>query len=382
MIHLTEDQELIVASAKDFCADPKTKALVAQAAAEKRLAREVWDEAATLGFVGLSTPAEYGGGGFTMVTEMLVIEEFVKAANPFASMLVAHNLGLKCLATCGTPEQKQAYLTKIATGECLVASAFTDPAGSFNYKEWGITFVPDGDTYVVNGTKVCVTQADGADIKFVFAMNHAEDPTIKGLIIEKSRPGVTSAPQTKLIPTTDGWGSLSFKDVRIPALNVVDTAGVDIPWLAPGFIEVGLSGFLTAQASFGLALQYSSQRTRYGKPLTNLQKVAHRLVDMAIKVESARSFIYEAAQAWDAGDYQRAGRLGLMAKIYGTEVGNAVAHDAVLAFGGAGYTADLPIGRLYANSVALEIAEGTNDILRDFIAETYGIAPGRKLGEI
>jgi len=382
MIVLSEDQELLLASVREYCADPSTKELVAQAAAEKRLAREVWDGAAKLGFIGISTPEEYGGGGFDLVTECLLIEEFVKAGNPFASMLVAHNLGLKCLYYCGTEEQKQKYLVPMATGKYLCSSAFTDPAGSFNFKEWSISFEPDGDEVVVNGGKVMVTQADDGDVKFVFAMNYADDTVLKGLIIDKDIPGITSALQTKLLPRNDGWGSLSFSDVRIPAENVVDTSACTIPYLAPGFLEVGLSGLLTAQASFGLAFNYATQRTRYGKPLTNLQKVAHRLVDMGIKVEAARALIYEAAQNWDAGNYQYAERLCLMAKVFGTEVGNAVAHDALILHGGAGYTPELPIGGIFANSIALEIAEGANDILRDFIAETYGIKPGWKNGEV
>lgn len=381
MLNLTDDQELIVQSARQFCADPKIQQLVVQAAMENRPPREVWDEAAKLGFVGLGIPVEYGGGGFDLVTECLVIQEFFSAGNPFASMLVAHNLGLKCLYYCGTEQQKKKWLVPMAKGEILCTSAITDPAGSFNYKEWGTTFVRDGDEYVVNGGKVMVTQAAEGDVKFVFAMDYDGDGIMKGLIIDGDAPGVTSAPQAKLVPSGDGWGSLNFSDVRIPADNIVDTANSDIPFLAPGFLEVGFSGILIAQACMGLALQYATQRTRYGKPLTNLQKVVHRIVDMGIKVESARSLAFDAAQKWDAGQYEEANRLCMMVKVLGTETSTAVSHDAMLLYGGLGVTPEVPVAALYLTATSLEIAEGTNDILRDFIGETYGMKTGWKNGQ-
>ncbi|HWQ74361.1 MAG TPA: acyl-CoA dehydrogenase family protein [Syntrophomonas sp.] len=377
---ITEEQQLILNAVRDFCNDPKIQQMNMEAMQQGKVARAVWDAAAELGFVGISTPEKYGGGGRDLFTECLVIEELAKAGNPFGTMLIAHNLGLKCLYYCGTEEQKMKYLVPMASGKALCASAFTDPAGSFNFKEWGVTFVKQGDEYVVNGGKVMVTHADEGDIKFIFAMDYEKDSVMKGLILEKGMPGIECGKQTKLMPSNDGWGRINLKNVKIPSENIVDTGNSRIPYLAPGFLEVGLAGLAMSEVAFALAMNYAGQRTRYGKPLTVLQKVTHHLVDMAILKETSRSLVYNAAQLWDAERYDEAERLCLMAKIYCTECATKITHDAAMLFGGIGYTPEAIVGPLHIGAFSLEIAEGTNDILRDFVGETYGIKPGWKNG--
>ena len=377
---LTEEQELIKNSVRDFCQNPDTLKMVMNAYQRGGFPMDCWQAAANMGFIGVSIPEEYGGQGHNLTTELLVLEEMGKNGFPMGGAIVAHNLGMLAIYYWGTEEQKQKYLVPAAAGKAICCGAFTDPSGSFNFPEWGMNITEDGDDYIVNATKVMVTNAVLSEIKIVFGNNTKLGDSDHAYIVEKGMEGVSGQAEQKLVPDLADWGTVNLKNVRVPKSNRLDGSKCEVPWLYLGFLTTAVLSHSLGQIGFGKTLAFTKQRTRYGKPLTDLQAISHRLVNMAISNETSRALIYSAARLWDEGRYEESARLCSMAKVYVTESANKTLHDATILHGGVGFTPAPRVGMMWASSIQLEIAEGPTDLHRDLVAESYGIKAGWKDG--
>lgn len=377
---LTEEQNLIKNAVRDFCQSPSTLKMIGEAYQKGGFPIECWKAAADMGFIGISIPEQYGGQGHDLTTELLVLEEMGNNGFPITGAIVAHNLGMLAIYYWGTEEQKQKYLVPAASGKSICCGAFTDPAGSYNFPEWGLKVEEDGDDYVINGSKVMVTNAVISDIKIVFGPNLETGDSRHAYIVEKGSPGVSGQQEQKMVPDLADWGTVTLNNVRVPKANKLDGSKCDVPWLSVGFLTTAMLSYSLGCIGFAKALAFTKQRTRYGKPLTDLQAISHRLVNMAIRNETSKSLLYNAARLWDEERYAEAERLCSMAKVYVTESANKTLHDATILHGGVGFTIAPKVGPMWASSLQLEIAEGPTDLHRDIIAQTYGIKAGWKDG--
>jgi len=378
---MTEEQTLIQKSVHEFCQNPETQKVIAEDNQKPGFPWGSWKLLSEMGYVGISIPEEYGGQGHDETTQLIVIEALGAYGYPALEALAGHTLGFLPIYYWGTEEQKQKYLVPLASGKKLCCGALTDPAGSFNFGGWGFEPKKDGDDYILNGSKVMVTNAVASDIKVIFAKNEAGGDFGKMFIVEKDTPGLeTGHQEARIVPGPSDWGTISMKNVRVPKENVVIDNGFGAKWAAPSFNVAAIMGLTLGQAAFAMALNYTKQRTRYDRPLTDLQAVSHRLVNMAIKNETSKTLIYTAAGLWDEQRYDESVRLSSMAKAYACESATQNVHDATVLHGGVGYTPQSIIGVLNAMVVSVEIAEIPPDVHRDIVAQTYGISPGWKNG--
>ena len=298
---MNEDQELLVEAINEFC----TRADVVEAAEADRanfykFPENSWQKMVDQGLFGLSIPEEYGGQGQTVLTEMMAYEALLKNGNPTTNSYAGHCLGMQVLRYWGTPEVKEKYLPKVASGEFVCAGSATDPAGSFNHTEWGITYTETDDGYLINGSKVMCTNAERADVRVVFGREPGSPYQNVAFVIEKDTPGMSVGEQEqRIVPGVSDWASLSFDNVLIPKENLLRRDPVvKNNWLALGFNMGAMLALRLGQASFEMAFDYTSKRTNSGRPLNQLQSVAHRLMDMAIRNEIAQSSIYTASALW------------------------------------------------------------------------------------
>lgn len=379
---LTEEQGLIQKAVHQFCQSPETQKAIAADNQTPGFPWNSWKALSAQGLIGISVAEEFGGQGHNVTTELIVTETLGCYGYPAVESLAGHALGMAVIGYWGTEEQKKKYLPRLASGKSVCCGAATDPSGSMNTTEWGFTYKEDGDDYIVNGSKVLVTNAHASDIKIVFAQDKNGGVALdKAFIIEKGTPGLeTGYQEARVIPGPCDWGTITMKNVRVPKCNVLRDNGFGVKWNALGFNNAALMALGLGQTAFGMAFKYTSQRTNSGKPLTALQSVAHRLVNMAISNETSKTLIYTAARLWDEKRYDESVRLSYMAKAYVGEAMQTVVHDATVLHGGLGYSPKSIIGVINAMAVSAEIAEGCPDILRDFIGQTYGIEPVWKKG--
>jgi alkylation response protein AidB-like acyl-CoA dehydrogenase len=200
-------------------------------------------------------------------------------------------------------------------------------------------------------------------------------------VVEKDTPGVeTGFNERKIVPGNADWGTVNLKNVRVPKDNKVVDSGIGMLWFGPSFLSISLSALVLGDTAFQKTLAFSRQRTRYERPMTDLQAVSHRLVNMAINNELSRSLIYNAIRLWDEQRYDECFRLACMSKVFVPEAINKNLHDAAIMHGGIGFTPQSLVSMMWVSSLQLEIAEMPADVHRDFVAETYGIKPGWKNG--
>lgn len=379
----TEDQKLIVQSVKEFCTSPTMQKMIADARAKQEFPIECWKAAAAQGYIGAMIPEEYGGMGYDLTTYFMIVEEFAKNQFPICGALAGHSLGVLPILYWGTEEQKQRYLPNIASGDCILCGAVTDPAGLGNFPEWGLKEAQTADGWLLDGTKVMVTNADIAQVKVVFGRPSEGCSWFDHVyLVEKGLDGLETGDQEhKLIPDFTDWGSIVMKGVEVPADCRIDDNGTGYFWLGPSFLLLALQSMVAGYGAFAMGLGYTTQRTRYGRPLVALQSVSHKLANIAIRNETAKCLIYTATRLWDEGRQLECFRLGCMAKAYVTENANQSLHDCVLLHGGIGYTVPAKIGPLWVSSLQMELAEMPGDVHRDFIMETYGVKPGWKNGQ-
>lgn len=380
---LTEDQKLIIKSVDEFCASSRVQKMAAECRSKWSFSRELWKAAAEQGYIGATIDEEYGGMGYDLTTFFLIVEELSKNSFPLCGALAGHFLGVLAITEWGTEEQKRKYLPQIASGDCLVCGTVTDPSGMGNFAEWGLTETKTETGWIVNGTKVLTTNAANSDLKVLFARpsegKHLFDHVY---LIESDWKGVEVGEQEhKLMPDCGDWGTITFNNVEVPAENRIDDNGSGYYLFGPSFLTLCVEAMVLGMGAFKMAFDFTTQRTRYGRPLVALQSVSHKLADMAIRNETSRCLIYTAARLWDEGRHLECYRLACMAKAYVVEGVNQTAHDAVILHGGVGYTIPAKIGPMWASSIQLELAEMPGDIHRDFLMETYGVQPGWKNGQ-
>ena len=329
-----------------------------------------------LGFLGMMVDPAYGGSGLDTLSYVLVMEELSKI-DASASVVVSVNNSLVCwgLETYGTPEQKEKYLGRLATGEILGAFCLSEPEAGSDATSQKTTALDMGDHYVLNGTKNWITNGSSASLYLVMAQTHPEKKHkgINALIVEKGMPGFEIGPkEQKMGIRGSDTHSLIFNDVKVPKENRIGEDGFGFKFamktLAGGRIGIAAQALGIAAGAYELALKYATQRKAFGTEIANHQAIAFKLADMHTQIEAARLMVYKAALDKDqGGDYDLS---GAMAKLYASQVAMDTTIEAVQIHGGNGYVKEYHVERLMRDAKITQIYEGTSEIQKIVISRS------------
>ncbi len=373
MFKLTEDQVEIKNMAGDF-----SKKFLAPTVAERdeksEFARSIFDEMGKIGFTGICFPEEYGGLDGDTLSYILAVEEMSKADDGMGVTLSAHvSLCAWPIFAYGTEEQKKKYLPALCEGSKLGAFGLTEPNAGTDAASQQTVAVKQGDKYIINGSKLFITNAREAETYVVFAMTDKSKGTkgISAFIMEKGMKGFSFGKEEhKLGIHTSLTCELVFENVEVPAENLLGKEGegfkIAMSTLDGGRIGVAAQALGIAQAALDHAVKYSKERVQFGKPICSNQAIAFMLADMATKVQAARWLVYHAAVKKDSG--QPYGKEAAMAKMYASDIAMEVTVDAVQVYGGYGYSKEYPVERLMRNAKITQIYEGTNQVQRMVVA--------------
>jgi alkylation response protein AidB-like acyl-CoA dehydrogenase len=373
---LTPEQELFRRSLRDFV-EREIKPVAREWEQQGRYPTEIVERMKELGLFGLLVPAEYGGAAADMVSFALVFEEISRGWMGIAGILGSHSLSCWMIAQHGTPEQKQRHLPDLASGRRRTGIALTEPAAGTDLQGIETRAERDGDDYVVNGTKIWITNARHADpMPVLVKTDPSAEPRHRGmsiLLVDQDTPGYTvSRDLGKLGYKGPETCELVFADARVGAdslLGGVEGRGLQqaLSAMETGRINIAARAVGLSQAAFEAALDYSQQRHAFGQPIIDFQAMQLKLADMATELQSARLLTYWAASRLDQG--RRADVESSMAKLYASEAALKISLDAMRIHGAYGYSTELELERFYRDAPLMAIGEGTNEVLRTVITK-------------
>jgi len=372
-LKFTAEHEMMRKMVRDF-AEKDVAPLAAELDEKGEVPFENIKTMGRLGLLGLTAPEEYGGCGADTISYVIAIEELSKAcASTAIVMAVQNSLVNHGLVQFGTEEQKQKYLTRLATGEWIGAFALTEPGAGSDAAAQLTTAVRDGDSYVLNGSKHFITNGGIADVVIVFAMTDKSKGTrgISAFIVEKTFPGFSVGKEEhKMGIRGTNTCELVFEDCRVPAENLLGEEGqgfkIAMIVLDAGRIGVGAQAVGIAQAAFEAAVEYAKTREQFGAPIASLQAIQWMIADMATRIEAARLLVYNAALKKDSGE--RFTKEASMAKLFASETADFVVDCALQIHGGYGYMKEYPVERYYRDARITRLYEGTSEIQRLVIA--------------
>ena len=366
---LTDEHEMIRKMVRDF-AKNKVEPTAAQRDEEQYFDRSIFDKMAELGLTGIPWPEEYGGIGSDFLAYCIAVEELSRVDASVGVMLSAHtSLGSWPVYKFGTEEQKQKYLRPMAQGEKMGAYGLTEPGSGSDASGMKTIARLEGDHYVLNGSKIFITNGGVADIYIVFA---STDPSqkargITAFIVESDYPGFAVGKKENKMgirssPTTE----IIFEDCNVPVENVLGNVGEGFK-IAMMTLDGGRNGIAAqavgiAQGALDAATNYAKERVQFGKPISAQQGIAFKLADMATNVEAARLLTYQAAWLESEGLPYR--KESAMSKLFAGDTAMKVTTEAVQVFGGYGYTKEYPVERYMRDAKITQIYEGTQEIQR------------------
>ena len=331
----------------------------------------------SLGLMGLPFDEAYGGSGGDFASVCVAIEEIGRVDQSVGLTLeAAVGLGVNPIHEFGTEAQKREWLPDLTAGRALAAFGLTEPDGGSDAAATRTTATLDGDEWVINGSKVFITNA-GTDITSLITVTALTGPEeISTIMIPAGTPGlIVEAPYRKLGWHASDTRGLIFDDCRVPFTNLLGERGRGIhqflATLDDGRIAIAALAVGLAQACLEQSVEYAKVRTAFGGPIGRYQAVAFKCADMAVKVDAARLLTYKAAALKDAGEPIKGA--AARAKLFATEAAVDAARDATQIFGGAGFMDDSPVARFYRDAKALEIGEGTSEIQRLVISRDLGL---------
>ncbi|KYZ74910.1 acyl-CoA dehydrogenase [Anaerosporomusa subterranea] len=370
---LGAEQEEIRRMVRDFAA--KEVAPSAAERDEKELfPREIFDKMGELGILGLPYPEEYGGAGSDFLSYAIAVEEISRVCGSTGIGLSVHvSLCAWPIFKYGTEDQKQKYLRPLVEGCKLGAFGLTEPNAGTDAAAGSTIAVRDGDSYILNGTKVFSTNGGEAEIEVIFAATD-KAAGLKGMsafIVEKGTHGLHfGKKETKMGIRSSVQREVIMEDCRVPAANLLGKEGegfkIAMTTLDGGRIGVAAQALGLAQGALDEAIKYSKQRVQFGKPIATFQGVNFMLADMATKVEAARFLVYRAA--FNKSNHLPYAKEAAMAKLFASDVAMEVTTDAVQVFGGYGYSREYPVERMMRDAKITQIYEGTNQAQRMVIA--------------
>lgn len=370
---LDEEILFLKRNVRDFI-QTEVEAVAMQIEDENQIPERILNLSKEMGLFGLSIPEEYGGLGIGMVGKCALYEEIGQTHNGYTTLIGSHTgIGTVGIVEMGNDQQKKKYLPDMASGERLGAFALTEPDAGSNAANLKTTAVKKGDKYILNGLKHYITNATEADVFTVMAVTDFEKGAkgITSFIVERDFPGFqVGAVERKMGLRGSHSAELIFEDCEVPVENVLGVEGQGyvnaLKILANGRAGLASRNLGSCQKLLDLSTRYAKERIQFGKPIIKNQAISHMLAEMAVEIESLRSFTYRVAWMVDQG--MKVIKEAAMLKLYGSEVYNRVADKAVQIHGGLGYIADYPIERFYRDARITRIYEGTSEIQKNIIA--------------
>ena len=374
MTVLSEDERLAVETVRHFV-DNDVKPVVRELEHANEYPGKLIDSMKELGVFGTAIPAEYGGTPVSTACYVLITQELARGWMSLAGAVGGHSVVAKLILRFGTEEQRQRLLPKMATGEIRAAMALTEPGGGSDLQAMRTIATPDGDEYVVNGSKTWITNARHSGvIALLCKTDPAAVPKHKGISILLAEPGpgfTVSRDLPKLGYKGVESCELSFDGYRTPVhslLGGIPGSGFAqmMKGLEFGRIQVASRALGVGRAAFDDAFKYAQERETFGKPIWKHQSIGNYLADMATQLSAARLLTLNAAAAYDAGE--RCDMEAGMAKLFASETAMEIALNAVRIHGGYGYSTEFDVERYFRDAPLMIVGEGTNEIQRNVIA--------------
>ena len=369
---LGEDIEMLRDTVGSF-AQAKIAPCAAEIDRSNKFPRELWPQLGELGLLGITVEEEWGGAGMGYLAHCVAMEEISRASAAIGLSYGAHsNLCVNQLRRNGSDEQKKRYLPKLISGEHVGALAMSEPNAGSDVVSMRTRADKNGDRYILNGTKMWITNGPLADTMVVYAKT---DPTagsrgITAFIVEKAFKGFSSGQKLdKLGMRGSDTGELVFQDCEVPAENVLGVVGNGVNILMSGLdyeravLAAGPIGVM--QACLDLVLPYVHQRSQFGQPIGRFQLIQAKLADMYVTLNASKAYVYAVAKACDRGETTREDAAGAI--LYAAERATWMALETIQILGGNGYINDFPAGRLLRDAKLYEIGAGTSEIRRMLI---------------
>ena len=370
---LTEEHLLVRDAAKEFATNELLPGVIERDNTQS-FPIEIVRKMGELGFMGIMVDSKYGGSGMDTISYVLIMEELSKI-DASASVMVSVNNSLVCygLETYGNEDQKQKYLTKLATGEYVGAFCLSEPEAGSDATSQQTTAIEKEDHYIINGTKNWITNGGIADVYLVVAQTDRNKghKGINVFIVEKNTPGFNIGPkEDKLGIRGSDTHTLQFNDVKVLKENRIGEDGFGFTFamktLSGGRIGIAAQALGIASGAYELALKYSKERKAFGKEIANHQAIAFKLADMYTEIEAARLLVMKAAYDKDQGNNYDTS--SAVAKLYASKVAMAQTVEAVQIHGGNGFVKDYHVERLMRDAKITQIYEGTSEIQKIVIS--------------
>lgn len=372
-LRLTEEQNMMKKMVQDFAQNEITPFI--EKMEQGQFPREILNKMGELGLMGVPIPAKYGGAEMDFISYIIAIHELSKVSATVGVILSVHtSVGTNPIVYFGTEEQKKKYVPKLAAGEYLGAFCLTEPSAGSDAGSLKSRAVLEGDHYVINGSKVFITNGGEADVYIVFASTNPFLGTkgISAFIVEKDTPGlIIGKDEHKMGLHGSRTVQLTFDNMKIPKENLLGEEGQGFK-IAMSNLDVGRIGIAAqalgiAEAAFEAATAYARERQQFGRPIATQQGVGFKLADMATNIEAAKLLIYHAADLRARG--LNCSKEASMAKLFASRTAVEVTTEAIQVFGGYGYTEDYPVERYFRDAKITEIYEGTSEIQRIVISK-------------
>jgi butyryl-CoA dehydrogenase len=371
---LTEEQQMIRDMVRNF-AETEVRPIADEIDRKSEYPAEIVQKLCELGILGILVPEEYGGSGASYLSYILAIEELSRVCASTGVTVETHtSLGTEPIIDFGSEAQKRKYLPPLAKGELIGSFALTEPNAGSDSSALETVAVPDGDNYVINGSKMFISNAGVAGVTIVLAKTDRTAPGVRGIsafIVERDTKGyIVGPPLDKLGIRASKTALLTFEDMRVPKENLLGKPGegfkIAMHALDGGRIAIAAQALGIAQASYEEAVAYAKERVQFGKAISQLYAVQEIIADMATDIEAARLLTYHAAWLKDRG--VRYGKEAAMAKLFASDIAMKHSVKAVQVHGGYGFMMEYPVQRHMRDAKITQIYEGTNEIQKLVIA--------------
>jgi len=382
---LPEDIKMLRQAVREF-AEKELAPIAREIDEQERVPFEVLKKAGDLGLLGVPFPEQYGGADAGVVGYCVLMEELYRKCASTATIIGAHaQLCAMSIYLSGNDEQKERFLSAMCAGRKLGAWALTEPGAGSDAAHISTSAVRQGDDWVLNGSKMWITNGSFADVLVVFAATDRELGARGGItafIVEKDFPGFkVGKVEPKMGLRASHTASLFFEDCKVPAANVLGKVGqgfaTAMQTLDIGRVGLGASSLGSAKEAYELALNYAVSRQQFGRPIADFQAIQFKLADMAVRIYTMEQIVYDCAKKVDRGE--SATLESSIVKLYCTEAASQVIDEAIQIHGGMGFSRELPLERMYRDARVTRIFEGTNEIQRHVIAGELLKGVGHKI---
>jgi len=373
----SEEHKMLRQAIRDF-AEKEVAPIVDEAEKNETCPTELFTKMGKLGYLCPGYPVEYGGGGLGQIGTSIVLEELGQVCCGITGgLMVQAGLATFALLKHGTEEQKQKFLVPAIEGKKIAAYGLTEPNAGSDSAAIETTAKRDGDYYIVNGSKIYITNGQICDFVTLAVSTDRSKGTrgISTIIVEKDTPGFSSLKMSKLGNHSSATAELAFEDCRVPAENLLGEEGKGFKYMMEALNGARISHAARsvgiAEAAFEASLSYAKQRVQFGQPIGRFQAIAFKLCTLATQIEAARAFLYRVAWLYDQRNECR--KEGPMLKVFCSELAIRAAEEAMRIHAGAGYLAESVVQRYFRDAILCHITEGTTEVQQLVIARELGL---------